>query len=192
MSRLLLGITALSVAVAVVAILWGAGLLPRASGSAAFPAGPGLGRDAPQELVAALDISIAPDGAGLPPGQGTSQDGIRTYGQVCAACHGNRGRGGMGGRLTGGIGTLNSDDPIRTVNSYWPYATTLFDYIRRAMPLGAPQTLTDDQVYGLVAFLLSVDRIVEPGEVVNAETLPRIRMPNRNGFVEWWPDPPVN
>ena len=192
MSRLLLGITALSVAVAVGAVLWGAGLLPRGSESAAFPAGPGLGRDAPPELVAALDISITPDGAGLPPGQGTSQDGIRTYGQLCAACHGNRGRGGMGGRLTGGIGTLNSDDPIKTVNSYWPYATTLFDYIRRAMPLGAPQTLTDDQVYGLVAFLLSVDRIVEPGEAVNAETLPRIRMPNRNGFVEWWPDPPVN
>lgn len=205
MSRLLITIAVVSVLAAAVAVLWAAGVfrsdgedrgnvveLAQPAAGVQLPVeGPGLGRPAPPDLVARLDISIPPEGTGLPPGEGTSQDGIRTFGAVCASCHGPRGAGGMGGALTGGIGTLNTEAPVKTVNSFWPYATTLFDYIRRAMPLQAPQTLTDDEVYGLVAFLLSVDRIVEPGETVNAETLPLIRMPNRDGFVEAWPNPPA-
>ena len=205
MSRGLVWTGATAAAVVVVAaVVWAVVWLPSADmerneavdvaaarGPALPAAGLDLGRPAPPDLIARLDISIPPDGTGLPPGEGTSQDGLRTYGAVCASCHGSRGTGGSGGRLTGGLGTLDTEAPVRTVNSYWPYATTVFDYIRRAMPLDAPQSLTDDQVYGLVAFLLSVDRIIEPGTVVNAETLPLIEMPNRDGFVSAWPGPPA-
>lgn len=91
--------------------------------------------------------------------------------------------------LTGGLGTLTGTRPVKTVASFWPYATTIFDYVRRAMPLNAPQSLTDDQVYAVVAFILSVDDIIPIGTRLDAETLPEVEMPNRNGFVSWWPPP---
>ncbi len=153
--------------------------------------GAGLGVEATPEQVARVNISIPPDGRNLPPGQGTVAEGAAIFVATCAACHGEAGAGGQGMvRLTGGIGTLTAEQPIKTVSSFWPYATTLFDYIRRAMPLNAPQSLTDEQVYAVTAYILSVDAIVPPDAVMNAETLPQVQMPNRNGFINWWPGPP--
>lgn len=167
---------------------------PLAAGAAdKLPAGPGLGQDAPAALVAKWDISITPDGAGLPPGSGSALQGAPVYARACQSCHGPNGAGGRGATaaaLTGGIGTLATDDPVKTVNSYWPYATTAFDYIRRAMPLTTPQSLNDDEVYGLVAFILSIDGLVKAADVLDAKTLPNVQMPNRNGFVNFWPEPP--
>ena len=201
MHKTLIAITAASMVIAVIAVLVAAGVVPLGPtigaigggdtlGPVAAGAGPGLGRVATEADVALLDISIRPDGAGLPPGRGTVQEGALIFGPRCASCHGPRGRGGRGGRLSGGVGTLGGPDPIKTVNSYWPYATTLFDYIRRAMPLYEPQSLTDAEVYALVAYILMQARIIEPTDVMDANTLPQDRMPNRDGFVEWWPDPP--
>ncbi|MCW5713109.1 MAG: cytochrome c [Bauldia sp.] len=152
--------------------------------------GPGLGAPATAEEIARLNISIPPDGRNLPPGRGTSAEGALVFAQQCVACHGSRGAGGDGMvTLTGGLGTLTTERPVKTVSSFWPHATTLFDYIRRAMPLNAPQSLTDDQVYAVVAYLLSVDDIIPIGTVLDQTTLPLVEMPNRDGFVNWWPEP---
>lgn len=147
-------------------------------------AGPNLGRPATPAGIAAIDIDIAPDGAGLPPGSGDATAGESVYQDKCAVCHGAAGQGKPADRLTGGVGTLASDKPVRTVGSYWPYATTLFDYIRRAMPLNAPMSLTDDEVYALTAYLLAQDGIVPRDRVLDAASLPQVRMPNRDGFVD--------
>lgn len=155
--------------------------------------GAGLGRVATPDEVARVNISIQPDGRNLPPGEGTVAEGAAVFAATCVACHGEAGAGGDGMvQLTGGIGTLTSERPIKTVASFWPYATTAFDYIRRAMPLNAPQSLTDDQVYAVTAYLLSIDEIVDADAVLNAETLPTVAMPNRDGFVSWWPPPQGN
>src|SRR3954468_3005205 len=136
---------------------------------------PHYGRPAPPDLIDRMDLTVAPDGKGLPRGFGTVGQGKATYASKCAACHGTAGSGGVADRLTGGMGSLTSAQPVRTVASYWPYATTLFDYVRRAMPLPAPQSLTDEEVYGLVAYLLSVDGIVPPDARVDAGSLPKIQ-----------------
>ena len=143
----------------------------------------GLGSAPPEALVEAWDIDVSPSGENLPEGRGTVGDGERIYADACAGCHGRGGGGGwVGPRLVGGRDTLASDDPIRTVGSYWPYATTLYDYIRRAMPFDAPQSLEPDEVYALTAYLLHLDGIV-PGEaVMDRQTLPAVEMPNRDGF----------
>lgn len=143
----------------------------------------------PQEI--AKYFAIAPDGRGLPPGSGDATKGAHVYAESCAACHGDKLEGnpakGIGGdRLIGGRGTLASKTPVKTVESYWPYATTLFDYVKRAMPFSAPGSLTDDEVYSVVAYILAEGKIIKPTDIVNAQTLPKIEMPNRNGFV---PDP---
>lgn len=146
---------------------------------------PRLGRPATTAELQALDLSIGPDGAGLPPGRGTVAQGRTLYSEHCQSCHNERGTGQPADRLTGGIGTLATPAPVRTVASFWPYATTLFDYIRRAMPLQAPQSLRDDEVYALVAYLLSIDGIVPETAVLDAVSVAAIRMPNRDGFVPW-------
>ncbi len=110
------------------------------------------------------------------------------YAEKCIACHGADGSGGPLDRLSGGIGSIGTDDPIRTVASYWPYATTLFDYVRRAMPASAPQSLSNNEVYAVTAYLLSIDGIIDDDEVMNADTLPDVEMPNRDGFIPWSPD----
>jgi cytochrome c len=143
----------------------------------------------PQDL--SKYFAIPADGTGLPPGNGTAAEGARVFADNCAACHGDKGQGnpakGIGGdRLLGGRGTLASDAPIKTVESYWPYATTLFDYVKRAMPLSAPGSLSDNDVYAVVAYLLSEAKIIKPADTMNATTLPKVIMPNRDGFV---PDP---
>jgi len=153
----------------------------------AATAGPDLGREVRPEEVAAWDISIPPDGSGLPPGSGTSMEGGAVYNVKCAGCHGVMRVKGPADPLVGGIGTLASKKPLKTVGSYWPYATTLFDYIRRAMPYNAPRSLSNDEAYAVSAYLLFLNGIIEPEMRLDAKTLPQVIMPNRDGFVSHWP-----
>ncbi len=136
--------------------------------------------------IAPWDIDIAPDGRGLPPGSGDVQTGAQVFAQKCAVCHGAHGEGLIGDPLVGGRGTLSSAAPKRTVGSYWPYATTLFDYIRRAMPYNAPQSLSADEVYAVSAWILNRNGIVPDDARMDSHTLAAVRMPNRDGFL---PDP---
>ena len=152
--------------------------------------GPNLGRPLTPEEVRKVDITVAPDGRGLPPGSGSVSAGATIYASRCQACHGPEGAGKPMEQLTGGVGTLASAKPVKTPVSYWPSATTLFDYIRRAMPTTAPQSLSNDQVYALTAYILSIDGIVAKDAVLDAKSLPLVKMPNRDGFVSWWPKPP--
>ncbi|WP_454825514.1 c-type cytochrome [Paraburkholderia xenovorans] len=135
------------------------------------------------EDLAAWNIDVAPDGRGLPAGSGDVATGAHIFAAKCAACHGAQGQGGLGDALVGGQGSLASTKPKRTVGSYWPYATTLFDYIRRAMPYNAPESLTADEVYAVSAFLLNQNGIVPANTRLDAASLPRVVMPNRGGFV---------
>lgn len=144
--------------------------------------GPGLGVVATPAQVAGWALTILPDGTGLPPGSGTSAVGEIVYVQKCLACHGENGVDGINDRLVGGHGSITSDAPIKTVGSFWPYATTVFDYIRRAMPLTAPQSLTDDETYALTAYLLDLNDVIDADEVMNARTLPAVKMPNADNF----------
>jgi mono/diheme cytochrome c family protein len=141
---------------------------------------------APAEL-AAWAISIPPSGAGLPAGSGTAKQGAPIFAEKCQVCHGEKGAGKPADVLAGGMGTLSTRQPVRTVGSYWPYATTLFDYIRRAMPYTAPQSLTADEGYALSAYILFLNGIVAEDAAINATTLPQVKMPNRDGFVSEWP-----
>ena len=150
---------------------------------------PNLGRPLTPEEIQKLDITVMPDGRGLPPGSGSVSTGADVYAQKCQACHGAKGQGGPQDRLTGGVGTLASAKPIKTPVAYWPSATTIFDYVRRAMPLQSPESLTNDEVYALTAYLLSIDGVVPQDAVLDAKSLPRVKMPNRDGFVRWWPAP---
>ena len=153
--------------------------------------GPGLGRPATPEDIAAWDISIPPDGAGLPPGSGTAAMGAIVYAEKCQACHGDKGAGQPNDRLVGGHGTLTSTSPVRTIGSYWPYATTVFDYVRRAMPYAEPQSLTSDEVYAVTAYLLHQNGIIAEADEMNARTLPRVTMPNRDNFIVVYPARPA-
>lgn len=145
--------------------------------------GPDLGREATPEEIARSDLSISPDGRGLPPGGGTALEGEPTYLANCARCHGVEGQGGPADRLVGGADSLTTSHPLKTVGSYWPYATTLFDYVRRAMPYDRPSSLSSDEVYALSAYLLELNGIIPDDLEMNRETLPRVEMPNRDGFV---------
>jgi len=145
---------------------------------------PNLGKPISAEDLASWDISIGPDGAGLPPGSGTVKQGEAVFGAKCQACHGEKGAGTPNDRLVGGQGSLPGDKPpVKTVGSYWPYATTLFDYIRRAMPFNESKSLTGDEVYGVVAYLLNLNGVIPESETMNAQSLPKVTMPNREGFV---------
>jgi len=158
-------------------------LVVLACGTAA--AGPryGLGRAPTTAELATADISISPTGVGLPEGHGTGREGEAVYLARCAGCHGLHGQGlGDFPALVGGRGTLASRSPVLTVGSYWPFATTLFDYIRRAMPYTSPGTLSTDDIYAVAAFILVENAIIPPDFVVDARTLPRIVMPNAGGF----------
>ena len=151
---------------------------------------PNLGRVATPAEVAGWDVSISPDGSGLPPGRGTSAQGAVVFERKCQSCHGERGAGQPNDRLVGGHGTLASKTPVRTVGSYWPYATTVFDYVRRAMPYTQSHSLSDDEVYAVTAYLLRLNGIIGESDVMNAETLPKVRMPNRDNFILAYPTRP--
>ena len=142
-----------------------------------------VGRTPTPEEVKAWDISVAPDGTGLPEGSGTAAQGKDVYASKCAKCHGGQGQGGDDAPLVGGQGTLRNPKPLKTVGSYWPYATTLFDYVNRAMPFKQPGTLTPNQVYAVVAQVLFLNGIIAENAVMDAKTLPQVKMPNRDGFV---------
>jgi cytochrome c len=143
----------------------------------------GIGHAVDAADVVAWNIDVSPDGKGLPAGSGDVASGRKVFASKCAACHGATGEGGLGDRLVGGMGSLTSAQPVKTVGSYWPYATTLFDYIRRAMPYNAPQSLSPGDVYAVSAFLLNANGIVPDGTRLDARTLPKVKMPNRDGFV---------
>jgi S-disulfanyl-L-cysteine oxidoreductase SoxD len=154
------------------------------SGSPAPTTGPRLGRVATSQEIAASDISIPPSGAGLPAGSGTAKQGEAVYVAQCQACHGPKGVGKPADPLVGGIGSLATANPVRTVGSFWPYATTLFDYTRRAMPATKPLSLSSDEVYAVTAYLLYLNGIIAENAEMNAKTLPQVKMPNRDGFID--------
>tara|TARA_R110000772_G_scaffold71427_9_gene156609 strand:- start:275 stop:808 length:534 start_codon:yes stop_codon:yes gene_type:complete len=149
--------------------------------------GPDLGQPISAEELAKWDISIAPDGGGLPPGSGTAVLGAPIFQAKCLACHGPEGQNGLHDQLVGGIGSLATEQAVKTVGSYWPYATTLFDFIRRAMPYQQPHTLSDPEAYSLTAYLLYLNGIIEETELIDQNSLPKVIMPNRDNFI-WTED----
>jgi mono/diheme cytochrome c family protein len=160
-----------------------------------YPSAFSFGEPASEQDIATVAIAIPADGKGLPPGSGDYAKGKQVYEAACAACHGADLKGvaglpdmpaGAALRLIGGRGTLTNQKPIVTVESYWPYATTLFDYTRRAMPFTAPGTLTADEVYAVSAYILAEANIIDKSTVLDRQTLPQVQMPNRDGFI---PDP---
>jgi len=153
------------------------------AGRASAQAPYGIGRVATPAEIAGWNIDISRDGRGLPPGSGTVTHGREVFEQQCAACHGDKGQGGIGDRLVGGQGTLGTAKPVRTVGSYWPYAPTLFDYIRRAMPQNAPQSLSNEDVYAVSAYVLNLNGLLSADATLDAKTLAGIKMPNRDMFV---------
>ena len=137
--------------------------------------------------IAGWDISVGPDGVGLPPGKGTPATGATVYEQKCQVCHGAKGAGQPNDRLVGGQGTLASKAPVRTIGSYWPYATTVFDYVRRSMPYTQPHSLSNHEVYAVTAYLLNLNGIIGENDEMNAQTLPKVRMPNQSNFIVVYP-----
>jgi mono/diheme cytochrome c family protein len=148
---------------------------------------PKLGKPITQSDLAEWDINILPDGTNLPPGSGKHDDGARIYAEKCSVCHGDKGQGGIAARLIGGPPKASLDGG-KTIANYWPYATTLFDFIRRSMPFTQPRSLTDQEVYALTAFILSENKLIGAGDVIDAKTLPAVKMPNRDNFVIQFPD----
>lgn len=169
-----------------------AGLLAMAlaaGGSSAAAEGPGLGTPIDDGDLAAWSISVFPDGSGLPVGSGTSADGAKIFDENCSACHGDKGKGGgIAPALVTTTPIAGIDEATVTIANYWPYATTLFDYIRRAMPWQQPRSLPDQDVYALTAYILAQNKLIANSDVINAETLPKVRMPNRNGFITRFPE----
>lgn len=145
--------------------------------------GPQLGRTATAEEIEQWNIGIMPDGEGLPKGQGTVAEGKIVYEQQCLACHGQGGIGESADQLAAAQMGLTSEYPEQTIGTYWPYATTLFDMIRRSMPMTKPGSLTNDQVYAITAYLLYLNNNIKETDVMNAKTLPQVKMPNSNGFI---------
>ena len=175
----------------------GATLLAVALGAAAVSAqspsskSPSLGRPISEADIQNWDIAVLPNGVGLPAGQGTPQEGAKIYAEKCSSCHGVDGKGGVapfypalvsGAPLTSGIETT------KTIANYYAYATTVFDYVRRAMPYNAPRSLTDHEVYALTAYILSLNKLIGENDTMDAQTLPKVKMPNRDNFIMPYPD----
>jgi S-disulfanyl-L-cysteine oxidoreductase SoxD len=172
---LLIGLGALAL---VLACAWTAESTEESGGSY------GLGRAATDEEIRVRNIDVSSTGEGLPSGQGTVKQGAQVFATKCAMCHGPSGTEGPKDKLVGGRDTLKTAKAVRTVGSYWPYAPTLYDYINRAMPFNAPGSLNPDEVYSVIAWLLFQNEIVKEDAVINAQTLPQVQMPNRNGFIQ--------
>ena len=155
--------------------------------TSAFAQKPNLGTPLTPAEIAAWDINILPDGSGLPPGGGTPAEGARVYAAKCAMCHGENGKGGTNAKLIGGE-PIKDMESEKTIANFWPFATTLFDYIRRAMPWRQPKSLNNNEVYSLTAYILSINKLIGENETMNAQTLPKVKMPNRDGFIIRFPD----
>ncbi len=145
--------------------------------------GPNLGKPAPSKLIKQWDIDIFPSGKGLPKGQGTAVSGKKVYQTQCLSCHGVDGTGDSADELAGASHSLTDNPPDKIIGTYWPYATTLFDFTRRAMPLNSPGSLNNNQLYAVSAYLLFLNGLIDKDDIINANTLPKIKMPNRNGFI---------
>src|SRR5262245_23108382 len=163
-------------------------LLLALAANAALAVGPDLGKPVTAAELAAWDISIQPDGAGLPPGSGTPAQGAKIYAEKCALCHGENGKGGANAALIGGAPLTNGIETTKTIANFWGYPTTLFDFIRRAMPFQQPRTLSNDEVYALSAYIFSLNKLIGEKDTMNAQTLPKVKMPNRDGFIIRFPD----
>jgi len=154
---------------------------------AAFAESPDLGRPIDPADIAPWDISIMPDGTGLPPGGGTPAQGERIFAQKCAMCHGEGGKGGVAAAVVGG-GPLDRIEAVKSIANFWGYPTTVFDFIRRAMPWQQPRSLTNDEVYALTAYIFAQNKLIGQDDSMNSDTLPKVRMPNRDGFIIRFPD----
>ena len=156
----------------------------------ALAAGPYLGKPIDAADLAAWDISIQPDGSGLPPGSGVPAEGAKIFASGCAQCHGQDGKGTpiSPTPLVGGGPITDISAAAKTISNFWPYPTTVFDYIRRAMPWQQPMTLTNDQVYALTAYILASNKLIGENDAMDAKTLPKVQMPNRDGFIIRFPD----
>ena len=157
------------------------------SAGIALAESPHLGKPIAPSDFAAWDLNVLPDGSNLPPGGGKAAEGQQIFAEKCAACHGQKGEGGLAARVIGGPPKATLDGG-KVIANYYPYATTVFDFIRRSMPWNAPRTLTDHEVYALTAYLLAANKLIGEDEEMNATSLPKVKMPNRDNFVVWFPD----
>ena len=152
---------------------------------------PGLGKPLGEADIKQWDIAVLPDGSNLPPGSGTPSQGAKIFAEKCSACHGNAGRGGVAPyypSLVGGKPLTDGIDTVKTIANYYAYPTTIFDYTRRAMPYNMPRSLTDDEVYALTAYILSINNFIGENDTMDATTLPKVKMPNRDNFIMPYPD----
>jgi hypothetical protein len=158
-----------------------------AASAFAAEGGPGLGKPISPADLAPWDITIMPDGTGLPAGSGTAKQGEPIFQAKCSACHGDKGTGGIAAAVTAGPPRASLDGG-KTIANFWPYATTVFDFIRRAMPYNAPKSLSDQEVYALTAYLLSLNKLIGENDTINAQTLPKVKMPNKDNFIIRFPE----
>ena len=149
---------------------------------------PHLGKPIDEAAIAEWDISILPDGTGLPKGSGTPAKGAAIFAEKCSACHGDNGKGGLGGALVTDRALSGISAAQKSIRNFWPYSTTVFDFIRRAMPFTMPRSLTDDEVYALTAWILAENKLIGAEDVMDAQTLPKVKMPNRDNFIIRFPD----
>jgi S-disulfanyl-L-cysteine oxidoreductase SoxD len=171
------------VAALILALSFGAG--------SALAESPKIGKSISETDIKQWDIAILPDGSNLPPGNGTAAQGAKIYAEKCVACHAEAGKGGGSpgaGPLAGGAPLSNGIDTLKTIGNYYAYATTVFDYIRRAMPFNMPRSLPDNEVYALTAYILSLNKLIGDSDVIDAKSLPQVKMPNRDNYIIPYPD----
>jgi|SRR5579871_6873697 len=170
-------------------VLFAAAFLVATSASLSKAETPHLGKPLDEAAIGYWDISILPDGTGLPKGSGTPAQGAPIFAEKCSACHGDNGKGGgIAAALVEEHKIVGISASQKTIKNFWPYATTIFDFIRRAMPFNAPRSLSDDEVYALTAYILAENKLIGSGDAMNAETLPKVKMPNRDNFIIRFPD----
>ena len=169
-------------------ILVAAALLLATTATVSLAETPHLGKPLDEAAIANWDISILPDGTGLPKGSGMPAQGAPIFAEKCSACHGDNGKGGVAAALVDDRKLAGISASQKTIKNFWPYATTIFDFIRRAMPFTAPRSLSDDEVYALTAYILAENKLIGANDMMNAETLPKVKMPNRDNFIIRFPD----
>jgi mono/diheme cytochrome c family protein len=169
-------------------ILLAASFLLATTAGASLAETPHLGKPLNEAAIANWDISILPDGTGLPKGSGTSAQGASIFAEKCSACHGDNAKGGVAAALVDDRKLAGISAAQKTIKNFWPYATTVFDFIRRAMPYNAPRSLSDDEVYALTAYIFAGNKLIDANDTMNAETLPKVKMPNRDNFIIRFPD----